>query len=94
MKGQVMKIKPVQFILVFLFVLSVCEFSSADGFYVPEVRQKLPDIPIQRALIKYRDGTETLMIESTLDGSGKYPEAYQEQFSEWNSGKYTKKLEP
>ena len=66
-----MKIKPVQFILVFLFVLSVCEFSLADGFYIPEVRQKLPDIPVQRALIKYRQGIETLMIESTLNGSGK-----------------------
>ena len=66
-----MKIKIIQVILVFLFVLAVCEFSCADGFYVPEVRQKLPDIPVQRALIKYRHGTETLIIESTLNGSGK-----------------------
>ena len=66
-----MKIKPIAFILVFLCVLCVCEFSFADGFYVPEVRQKLPDIPVQRALVKYRDGAETLMIESTLNGSGK-----------------------
>jgi hypothetical protein len=66
-----MKTKSIQIILVFLFVLAVCEFSFADGFYVPEVRQKLPDIPVQRALIKYRDGTETLIIESTLNGSGK-----------------------
>jgi len=66
-----MKIKTIQIILFFLFVLGVCEFSFADGFYVPEVRQKLPDIPVQRALIKYREGTETLIIESTLDGNGK-----------------------
>jgi hypothetical protein len=33
-----MKINTIQIILVFLFVLAVCEFSFADGFYVPEVR--------------------------------------------------------
>jgi hypothetical protein len=66
-----MKIRPLQIVLVFLLVLAVCEFSFADGFYVPEVRRNLPDIPIQRALIKYRDGSETLIIESTLDGGGR-----------------------
>ena len=66
-----MKTKTIQIILVFLFILAICKFSLADGVYVPEVRQKLPDIPVQRALIKYRDGAETLIIESTLNGSGK-----------------------
>jgi hypothetical protein len=65
-----MKIKPIAFILVFLCALFVCRFSFADGCYIPEAKKKLPDIPIQRALVKYQHGTETLIIESTLDGEG------------------------
>lgn len=65
-----MKIKPITFILVFLCVLFVCRFSLADGCYIPEAKKKLPGIPIQRALVKYQHGTETLIIESTLDGEG------------------------
>jgi hypothetical protein len=30
----------------------------------------LPDIPIQRAIVKYQNGKETLIIEATLDGEG------------------------
>ena len=40
----------------------------ADGCYVPDrVVRKLPEIPTQRALLCWKDGTETLMISSTLD---------------------------
>jgi hypothetical protein len=64
------KIKSIQLILVFLWVLFVCRFSFADGCYIPEARKKLPEIPVQRALVKYQEGIETLIIESTLDGEG------------------------
>lgn len=37
---------------------------------MPEFRKKMPDIPVQRALVKYRNGIETLIIESTFDGEG------------------------
>jgi len=36
------------------------------------------------------ESTITIVVE---DGSGKCPEAYQERFSQWDSGKYTKKME-
>ena len=65
-----MRIKPLAFIPVFLCLLFVCRLSFADGCYIPEARKKLPDIPIQRALVEYREGIETLIIESTLDGEG------------------------
>ena len=43
----------------------------ANGCYIPEkVYRKLPDIPAQRALVRYENGAETLIIESTLDGEG------------------------
>jgi hypothetical protein len=32
---------------------------------------KPPDMPIQRALVKYRDGIETLVIEAAFEGEGK-----------------------
>lgn len=60
------------FILTILVITSIsfCTGSFADGVFVPSVTGKLPDIPIQRALIKYRDGAETLIVEATLDGEG------------------------
>ena len=43
----------------------------ADGKYFPEKAYKAaPAIPSQRAILSYRDGTEKLMIESSLDGQG------------------------
>ncbi|MGD8344750.1 MAG: DUF2330 domain-containing protein [Desulfobacterales bacterium] len=67
-----MKLITVPFALVFVFATGICDFALADGFFIPEVRENLPDIPIQRAVVKYREGTETLIIESTLSGSGKH----------------------
>jgi hypothetical protein len=44
----------------------------ADGKHFPEKAIKVaPAIPSQRAIIAYKDGVETLMIESALEGSGK-----------------------
>jgi hypothetical protein len=43
-----------------------------DGKHFPEKAIKVaPAIPSQRAIIAYKDGIETLMIESTLNGPGK-----------------------
>jgi len=40
----------------------------ADGVYLPDrAVRKLPGIPTQRALLSWRDGTETLLIASALD---------------------------
>ena len=37
---------------------------------LPAAKKKMPDIPVQRALVKYHGGTEALIVESTLDGEG------------------------
>jgi hypothetical protein len=65
-----MKTKAIQFGLALLNLLFVYHFSYADGVYIPEARKKIPDIPVQRAIIKYHEGKETLIVESTLDGEG------------------------
>jgi hypothetical protein len=65
-----MKTKALQLSLVLLSLLFVYQLSYADGVYIPAARKKIPDIPVQRALVKYQGGTETLIIESTLDGEG------------------------
>jgi hypothetical protein len=62
--------KPTQFATVLIFIFFICRFSYADGVYLPEVRKKIPDIPVQRAVVKYLNGVETLIIESTFDGEG------------------------
>jgi hypothetical protein len=38
---------------------------------MPEIGVKPPDMPIHRALVKYRDGIETLVIEAAFEGEGK-----------------------
>jgi len=65
-----MKTKAIQFALAFLSLLFVYHFSYADGVYIPAARKKIPNIPVQRALIKYHEGTEVIIVESTLDGEG------------------------
>lgn len=40
----------------------------ADGCYIPErAVKKVPEIPAQRAILSWRDGTETLVISSALN---------------------------
>jgi hypothetical protein len=56
--------------LVLLSLLFVNQLSYADGVFIPAAKIKIPDIPVQRALIKYHGGTEALIVESTLDGEG------------------------
>lgn len=46
--------------------------ARADGCYIPEKAiAKLPAIPAQRAVLSFRDGKETLIIESALEGEGR-----------------------
>jgi hypothetical protein len=53
-----------------VLLLAFCSICSADGYIMPKVRIKPPDMPIQRALVKYRGGIETLIIEATFEGEG------------------------
>lgn len=49
-------------------LVSLQKTAFADGCYIPEkAYAKLPDIPLQRVILSYRDGIETLIIESSLD---------------------------
>lgn len=42
----------------------------ADGCYIPaKAIKKLPSIPSQRAIVAWQEGTETLVISSTLDSA-------------------------
>ena len=65
-----MKTKALQRGLVLLSLLFVYQLSYADGVYIPAAKKKIPNIPVQRALIKYHGGTEALIVESTLYGEG------------------------
>ncbi|HPO13122.1 MAG TPA: DUF2330 domain-containing protein [Candidatus Hydrogenedentes bacterium] len=59
-------------VLVFLNILCMCLDSVADGIMIPPlVVNTLPDMPCQRGLIVYRDGVETLVVESSFNGVGK-----------------------
>ena len=44
--------------------------ASADGIVFSEIAYAMPQIPDQRALIQYADGTETLVIETSFVGQG------------------------
>ena len=57
-------------IAVLLALLTASQKVCADGCALPELRMALPEMPVQRALIRYKDGRETLVIESNIDGEG------------------------
>ena len=65
-----MKTKALQLGLILLSLSFICQLSYADGVYIPAAKKKLPDIPVQRALVKYHGGIESFIVESTLDGDG------------------------
>ena len=65
-----MKTKALQLGLVLLSLLLANQLSYADGVYIPAAKKKMPNIPVQRALVKYHGGTEALIVESTLNGDG------------------------
>ena len=59
------------FVLVLLICLLSCIPAHTDGMkFPPSYVTKLPEIPHQEALITYRDGIETLVISSSIDGEG------------------------
>ncbi len=60
-----------QVVLSLLVFLSISTFTYGDGkFYADYTVKKTPNIPTQRAILKYLYGKETLIIESKLDGQG------------------------
>ncbi|MHC4457862.1 MAG: DUF2330 domain-containing protein [Planctomycetota bacterium] len=66
-----MRCKAIGHIILSVFItLLFYGLCDADGFFMPEVKKKIPDIPTQRAVLQYRDGMEKLIIESTLDVEG------------------------
>lgn len=48
-------------------LLLIASVALANGVYIPDrAIEKLPSIPVQRALITHREGIETLMVESAV----------------------------
>jgi len=52
-----MKTKTFPIGLVLLSLLFVYQLSYADGVYIPAAKKKIPNIPVQRALVKYHGGS-------------------------------------
>ncbi|MDQ1256488.1 MAG: hypothetical protein QG656_1084 [Candidatus Hydrogenedentes bacterium] len=51
-----------------LLILCGDNIAGADGIALPPmVADRIPEIPSQQAIIRYRAGIETLIIESTFD---------------------------
>jgi hypothetical protein len=51
-----------------LFILSCQSIVFGDGCYIPErAVRKIPEISAQRAILSWKEGTETLVISSALD---------------------------
>ena len=60
-------------LLVGLVILHTASAAVADGkyFHRPTVAGEAdPAMPFQRALIAYRDGVETMLVESAVQGTG------------------------
>lgn len=58
-------------LLLVVAVLS-CRTAAGDGKFFPEAAfEKAPDIPAQRALVRFKDGRETLIIEAAVDSESK-----------------------
>ncbi|MBI5632551.1 MAG: DUF2330 domain-containing protein [Nitrospirae bacterium] len=54
-----------------LQLVAIAETVWADGVYIPDrAFRKLPEIPAQRAILSYKGGVETLIIESSLNAEG------------------------
>lgn len=48
-----------------------CPASLGDGCYIPPAAfKKLPEIPLQRAVLTWREGQEKMVVESTFKGEG------------------------
>ena len=56
----------------FLMISGICGICHADGIMMPPmVAPHMPEMPSQRAIVAYRDGVETLVVESAFKGAGK-----------------------
>ena len=54
-------------LLCLTFLLGALSHALGNGVYMPEKAEVvMPSIPVQRALITWRDGVETLVVESSL----------------------------
>jgi hypothetical protein len=63
-----LRVSAIGIFTVFLFLWGFASALFADGGYFPDrAIKKLPGIPAQRALLTWKDSTETLVISSTLD---------------------------
>lgn len=51
-----------------LAVALLASLACADGIYIPRERTQDPSIPYQRAILKFKDGQESLIVESFLQG--------------------------
>lgn len=57
-----------QYLCGLVAVLAFAGLVYGDGCYIPDrAIKKIPSIPAQRALLAWKDGTETLVISSALD---------------------------
>jgi hypothetical protein len=54
--------------IIIVGIIVICGHFAAEGCCQPEARRKLPNIPTQRALLQYRNGIETLILDSSPDG--------------------------
>lgn len=58
-------------LFVSIILVLVAATAHADGVKIPPVGVKaLPQVPHQTALIRYKDGVETLMVQSSFQGEG------------------------
>jgi len=64
-------LNPLRLMAVVVVMLLIAANAYADGVYIPErAFRKLPEIPTQRAIISYKNGVETLIVESALRAEG------------------------
>ena len=62
-----MKSRTIHTIFILIGIICIGGNSKGEGGCIPEARRKLPNIPTQRALLQYRNGIETLILESSQD---------------------------
>jgi hypothetical protein len=70
--ASMMKIRGPARVVVSILFLVLPSLLRGNGVYIPPVdTPAMPSIPVQRAMICYRDGVETLIVESTFQTPAK-----------------------